>query len=159
MTAEHLLVQAVEATNAGDYARAAECFERAADETATRDDTVAALESAARLRIMLRDAPRATALVERAETVAPGAPRVLRVRAELTDVLAEPEARVRAWEAVAERGLEEHRVHALSQIGHLARQLGRSRGRRGAVRAGARAGAARGDAARRRAPPRASRSR
>lgn len=124
MTAERLLIQAVEATNAGDYARAAECFERAADETATRDDTVAALESAARLRIMLRDVPRATALVERAEAAAPGAPRVLRVRAELADVAADPEERVRAWEAVAERGLDEHRLHALSQLGHLGRQMG-----------------------------------
>lgn len=124
MTAERLLVQAVEATNAGDYARAAECFERAADQTASRDDTVAALESAARLQIMLRDVPRATGLVERAEAVAPGSPRVLRVRAELADAGAEPEVRAKAWQAVAEHGLAEHRVHALSQLGHLARQQG-----------------------------------
>ncbi|HWO20122.1 MAG TPA: hypothetical protein VNO30_15150 [Kofleriaceae bacterium] len=124
MTAERLLVQAVEATNAGDYARAADCFERAADQTATPDDTIAALESAARLRIMLRDVDRAAGLVARAEAVAPGAPRVLRVRAELADGTAEPAARTAAWQAVAERGLPEHRVHALAQLGHLARQLG-----------------------------------
>jgi tetratricopeptide (TPR) repeat protein len=124
MTAERLLIQAVEATNAGDFARAAECFEQAADQTVSRDDTVAALESAARLRIMLRDVDRATGLVERAEAAAPGSPRVLRVRAELADCTAEPEGRAQAWQAVAERGLAEHRVYALAQLGHLARQQG-----------------------------------
>lgn len=124
MTAERLLAQAIEATNAGDYRQAAESFERAAALAAAPDDAAAAFESAARLHIMLRDLDRAAALVERADATAPGSPRLLRVRAELADGVGDVHARVAAWQAVAERGLAEHRVHALTQLGYLARELG-----------------------------------
>jgi tetratricopeptide (TPR) repeat protein len=124
MTAQQLLAQAIEATHAGDYHRAAEHFERAAALTGSSDDTTAALESAARLRLLVHDVARAAALVERAEAVSPGSPRILRVRAELADGTGDAEARAAAWQAVAERGLAEHRVHALAQLGYLARAGG-----------------------------------
>jgi tetratricopeptide (TPR) repeat protein len=124
MTAQQLLARAIEATHAGDYHRAAEHFERAAALTGSPDDTAAALESAARLRLLVHDVARAAALVERADAVSPGSPRILRVRAELADGTGDAEARAAAWQAVAERGLTEHRVHALAQLGYLARARG-----------------------------------
>lgn len=121
MTAQQLLVQAIEATRTGDYRGAAENFERAAALTTAPDDTAAALESAARMRLLVHEVERAAVLVERAEAVAPGSQRLLRVRAELADGTGDPGAREAAWQAVAERGLDEHRVHAFAQLGYLAR--------------------------------------
>src|SRR5262249_45986007 len=125
-SAKTLLAQAVEAVNAGDFAAAADRFERAAAVIGGShpSDAVAALESAARLRLMLDDLRAATAALARAEKLEADSPRVRRLRAEVIDRTGDIHARSRAWQAVAEVPDLAQRQFANIQLGTLARAVG-----------------------------------
>jgi tetratricopeptide (TPR) repeat protein len=123
-SAETFLAQAVAAVNRGDWSTAADRFERAARVLAIvrPTDAVAALESAARLRLMVDDTRKAAEDIARAVKLEPDSARVAKVQAELVDRVGNADARSAAWQAVVQRGDAEQRCDAHIRLAALARE-------------------------------------
>jgi tetratricopeptide (TPR) repeat protein len=125
-SAETLLSQAVAAFNRGDLRTAADRFERAATTLAGVNpaDAVLALESAARVRLML-DQPRHAALAAaKARALHPDSPRVAKIAAELADHGGDLDSRRAAWREVAERGSGADKRGAHVRLAYLDREAG-----------------------------------
>jgi tetratricopeptide (TPR) repeat protein len=124
-SAETLLAQAVAAINAGDHTAAAERFERAASILAAvrPTDAARALESAARLWLIVDNSARAARAAERANELEPGSARVLRVIAEVVDRIGDVPTRRDAWQAVADADDPALRRLARLQLATLSRAV------------------------------------
>jgi len=121
--AEQELAEATRALTAGDFAGAAERFERAADllPGSRAADIAAAWESVLRLRLILREPAAAARALARALAATPGATRLLRPAAEVADALGVALDRERAWRTVAASGDPADRVGAFIKLSELAR--------------------------------------
>ncbi|MEZ4367613.1 MAG: hypothetical protein R2939_15255 [Kofleriaceae bacterium] len=124
--AEQELAEAMRAANGGDFAGAAERFERAAQllPASRAADAAAAWESVVRLRLMLGEVDAAARALARAQALTPDAPRLLRVTAEVADARGDALERERAWRAVVTDGDPAERVGAWVRLGELARAEG-----------------------------------
>jgi len=120
---ETLLAEAVNAVQRGDFRTAADRFERAGAILGPirPNDAVHAYESAARMRLAVDDLRHATADVAHAMKIAPDAPRVLKVNAEVVDKTGDLAARKMAWLAVADVGDTAMRREAHLQLATIAR--------------------------------------
>ena len=124
--ADSLLAQALAAFNAGNLRTAADRFERAATTLAAARpaDAVLALESAARVRLML-DQPRHAALAAaKAKALHPDSARVARIAAEVADHGGDLESRRAAWQQVTERGHGDEKRAAHVRLAYLSREAG-----------------------------------
>ncbi|MBV8759883.1 MAG: hypothetical protein JO257_21515 [Deltaproteobacteria bacterium] len=128
--ANTLLAQAVAAFNAGELRTAADRFERAANVLAgvSPADAVLALESAARVRLMLEQPRHAALAAARARALAPESPRVARVAAEIADRGGDVDQRRVAWQQVLERGGPVEQYAAYLRLAYLAREVEDARG-------------------------------